>query len=175
MKTAASLKKYEIVYIFLFLWKLSFLFIDSLKIHLCFSLVSSGRRKVFNFPCFETTLFLFEWAWMTPKIPYFLANGFHLKEIWKSQKFKFWLNTYNKMITLPSYLLGWGTVDALSGAPKNVGLQLLTSSSSQETCKWLIEMHYLCFHETITWIPSLWWLLSITFLFAPLIAVVCTV
>ena len=46
--------------------------------YLCFSLFSSGFRYVLSFPCLETTLFLLEWAWMTPKIPYFLANGFHL-------------------------------------------------------------------------------------------------
>ena len=51
--------------------------------NLCFSLFSSGLRYVFNLPCLDTTLFLLEWAWITPNIPYFLANGFHL-EIRKS-------------------------------------------------------------------------------------------
>ena len=46
--------------------------------NLCDSWFSSALLYVFNRPCFETTRFRFEWAWITPRIPNFRAKGFHL-------------------------------------------------------------------------------------------------
>ena len=58
------------------------MFVKSIKLfnsfYLCFSSFSSGLLNVLSFPCLETTLFLLDCAWITPKIPDFLANGFHL-------------------------------------------------------------------------------------------------
>ena len=47
--------------------------------NLCDSWFSSALLYVFSRPCFETTRFRFECAWITPRIPNLRANGFHLK------------------------------------------------------------------------------------------------
>lgn len=47
--------------------------------YLWLSSVSSGLLNVFSFPCFDTTLFLLAWAYITPRIPDFFLNGFHLE------------------------------------------------------------------------------------------------